>query len=276
MLLAIVIVFEYSKTLKLPGALYDVLMITDLLEKINADRLVIITDISRSVLKDRITKEVELISYVNKQKLLKDLKVICSQHKQIIIYYSGHAKYDHIFLPNFISNGIFDHQLSNYVIETKKLNGILHHKSESILIFDCCGNISFDFPFILGRESGLIKQINGRNYHENKSILISSSSDEDNSFTTVEGSLFTKSFCEFILENKREFELSNLLREVDKSTKKLILKKGGKNNNKNNCHLTHPRIINLWSWFCVGNIITVKENYLIVERRKRRNFLTRD
>ena len=257
MKVCLLIGFEYTGNMFLPGIEQDLIQISKLVSQIQPDRLTVLSDISSKKLQDLgILQETKTLSFKKFKSTRKFLKIISrtvTHSDEVFLYYTGHAKRGNFLLPN------------DDKVKMSKLRTLLtqntNPNSEILCLLDCCESTGLNLGFELTKH---VKQTSKSPKASHKKIIcISSSSEGQRSICTKSGSVFTTQLCKRL--RKRKLELGPDLREmiVDKLHKTFKKKLGIK---VTSCGifekefgiasmvlitLSRPDLVEIWPW-CVG------------------------
>lgn len=265
--------FESNKvhivnSLYLPGILVDLYQVYLFAKRMNPDKIIVITDIEKDSKTDLLLKAIvesivdsdiltfiETIKesnsyyYYNDQSVL--IKTITNEtylSDQLFLYYTGHAKEGYILLPNEQRIKMTD--LRDIIISSLKPS------SEIFIVMDCCNGTGMELPFRFIHTTNKIdfdEIINNRRYQQfryqlqhtpnpiftkQKIICISSTSNNEDSITTKNGSLFTQSLF-------RHFKSTRLLAELLCYISKECL---NTNLQTVTIYSSYPDLYHLWPW----------------------------
>ncbi len=255
---AIIIGFSYRKSI--PGVFFDLFRVYSFCKKRNFDKINVITDIShdytdisKTVIKEGFNSDI--FNFIETIKL-NDEYTMCTTSRMfmktierktrnskgnILVYYSGHCINSRILLPN------------DDKVLLIKFKEMFTSGSKVLFILDCC-NASIDLPYKL--KGNTFRSNNTCQEERGQILCICSSSTDEKSALTSEGSLFTSS-CFSLLdeESSNRKDISSFLSCIQKDivdnaamystslNEKLIRP-------KQTCAIysSHPYINTIWDW----------------------------
>jgi len=257
---------HYTDQVPLPGIIIDLFLIYEFVKANKYKRIVVFTDIFSDINIDEIINPVtkgyvnsqiftliqdlkqrnEIIFYQNIDHFNDNFKQILSKASHLFLYYTGHAKPDHLVMPN----------LQNYCImgqepEQPKINNtdfielILKNcptDCQMLMLFDCCNGSNFKLPFYLNHQGVFHNtDINTCFYTERDIICFVSSMQDESSHCTCEGSPFTRLVIKQ-LQNKQTRTWSEILFNVQDKLTHIV-------NNQTVClYSSLPNLNYIWSW----------------------------
>nr|QBK93859.1 MAG: caspase [Pithovirus LCPAC406] len=255
---AIIIGFSYKQSI--PGVFFDLFRVYSFCKRRHFDKINVITDIShdytdisRTVIKEGFNSDI--FNFIEMIKL-NDEYTMCTTSRMftktierktrnskenILVYYSGHCINSRIRLPN------------DDKVLLVRFKEMFTSGSKILFILDCC-NASIDLPYKLKgntfRSNNICREETGQ------ILCICSSSTDEESALTSEGSLFTSSCFDLLDEeanNRKHIStfLSCIQRDiVDNAAmysttlnEKLIRP-------KQTCAIysSHPHLFTIWGW----------------------------
>nr|QBK92401.1 MAG: caspase [Pithovirus LCPAC401] len=255
---AIIIGFSYKQSI--PGVFFDIFRVYSFCKKRKFDKISVITDIShdyidisRTVIKEGFNSDI--FNFIETIKL-NDEYTMCTtsrmfmkiierktrdSKKNILVYYSGHCINSRILLPN------------DDKVLLVKFKEMFTDCSKILFILDCC-NASIDLPYKL--KGNTFRSNNTCRDETSQILCICSSSTDEKSALTSEGSLFTRSCFYFLDEeanNRKDINtflsctqqdiVDNAAMYSTTLNEKLIRP-------KQTCAIysSHPHINTLWGW----------------------------
>lgn len=256
--IVIIIGFNYFNDVSLPGTLIDLYRVYNYFKK-GPNKIIIITDIQKNpnpnilihsiihleivpnILSfiDDIKKRNEYYYFINRNKLLEHLFKLISDETRIVIYYSGHSCQNGFILPCYTptvtmidppkQEYLYTHDIEELILMSNKLSQIL-------IVNDSCFNFNFNLPFIINENGS--RFISSNKIYRQQIICINSSTFNNTSFSTVDGSIFT-------------YNLINILSTLNISFKNILqrLNKGNlPENDQSLIYTSYPNIYYIWYW----------------------------
>lgn len=112
--------------------------------------------------------------------LLNYLREFFKSHSRTLLYYSGHCKNRKLLIPG-------------NEITYDALSSIFPHRGhEVVLVFDCCNGYGLNLPFYLRRKRSMrFGYTGGKLFSRDRILCLLASTENENSITTLEGSIFT-------------------------------------------------------------------------------------
>ena len=242
--------FEYTKDMFLPGIEQDISQILKHIQSIEPDRITILSDIPSKRIPD--SEHTSYKKFKTTKKFLKVVSRTVESGNQVFLYYTGHARKGKFLLPN-------DDKVKMSSIR-KILQSSTSPTAEILCLLDCCESTGLDLGFQIGSN-----KIPTSSQITQKIICISSSSEGQRSICTKSGSIFTSQVIKRL--SKRQLKLDSSFREliIHKLHKTFKKKLGIKIDSTSGSlferefgisslvliTLSHPNLNSVWSW-CLG------------------------
>lgn len=227
MVTVILVSFEYrnlqnSDFEKLEGSLFDLYNSFNHFKKLGYN-VYILSDIAENYLKFDSKKEhdiilTDFIQYVSDNLVVSNVnignfiralnRILKIKDDKFIFYYSGHGSLGNIVLPNYEKMPISE-IINVFSLSTEK-------NSQIFMIMDCCEVCDLKLPFILNENS--FEYIQNSKFYDQFIVLISSSSKNQKSISTTEGSIFTK----FFLTEKKTFNFFECKKMINDNIKNYV------------------------------------------------------
>lgn len=227
MVTVILVSFEYrnlqnSDFEKLEGSLFDLYNSFNHFKKLGYN-VYILSDIAENYLKFDSKKEhdiilTDFIQYVSDNLVVSNVnignfiralnRILKIRDDKFIFYYSGHGSLGNIVLPNYEKMPISE-IINVFSLSTEK-------NSQIFMIMDCCEVCDLKLPFILNENS--FEYIQNSKFYDQFIVLISSSSKNQKSISTTEGSIFTK----FFLTEKKTFNFFECKKMINDNIKNYV------------------------------------------------------
>lgn len=290
---AVIIGFSYDNNLYgrstdrtfLPGILIDIYRSYKYVESVTSNKNITvitdlvmdpnITDLKESIVKSIVDLEIintirdldvkgYLHSFSSKADLLIKVKSVCKNCRKIFIYYTGHALNGNILLPlsnlevcykynRIVDSSISFSVLRDIICSNSKKN------AEIFSILDCCNSNGFDLPYKIINGVFRLTMKSNKVYPTQKFICLSSTSSDEVSASSKNGSIFTNIFFDnFGVERSLINLLGIVLEECKMKFDQTVT-----------VNSTYPDLKLIWKWLLTPKDIFVKfniiENYFIIK-----------
>nr|QBK92898.1 MAG: caspase [Pithovirus LCPAC403] len=207
----------------IPGVYFDLFRVYSYCKEGNFDRVNVITDIKEDYtdisqividngFSSKIFDFIETIKRKGEYTMCTTSKMLIKildrpTYENLIVYYSGHCIGSRVILPN-------DDRVSLSKIKEKCINIDAHQKI--LFILDCC-NATLDLPYKLKGKTFRNNTMCDENKTNVEILCICSSSTDEESASSIEGSLFTQACFDLLREEKRNRKhISNFLSNIQK------------------------------------------------------------
>jgi hypothetical protein len=260
---AILIGFEYKLGKRLPGITVDLYLMYKFLKGKGwrDEEILVFTDVKKDyhtkILKKSILEKnigSDILIFIEELKERKqyaefstnghynNFSSIFPSVDNLFVYYTGHSKDRNIVLPNsaFSSFEVFANMLNK--------------SKEAFCIMDCCSG-GVILPFICHEN---LFRFENEIFYKNKILSIASSMHDENSITTIVGSIFTKKILSIIAE-----ENLSIFKILDLCSSHLT-----RDTQTTNISSTYPDIRQIPAWFYSKNClsITVTPYFIQIEK----------
>lgn len=195
---------------------------------------------------DDLKREDEYYCFINRYKLLDTLYSIYDKEKRIVFYFSGHSCEQGFILPCYnppISLVNPPEQEFLHIDDIVDIiTWIVEPSAEILIINDSCYSFDFDLPYYVS-DNRISLNNSRREFYSQKIICINSSSINNKSFSTLDGSIFTYNFISMLSKN---IKLNTIFNDVYYSQNQSI--EGQNLKIYPSIYISFPNIYYIWSW----------------------------